>query len=208
MALVRITEVAEGVRLGLWRMSETADDFAHTPIYNDVCSRYGGKARRMEAFCAHALLWAMTGDGLLRISHEPSGCPFVVGMSGDDDACAARDVCIGISHTVGWVALILSDHGPVAVDIEYRSARVRRVAPRFLRPDEPFATVEEMLLAWCAKETVYKLYPSDNLAAADMRVGAFRLADSGLLEVHNMRRQSVVDLRYELTADYALTYTV
>ena len=102
----------------------------------------------------------------------------------------------------------MSDHGPVAVDIEYRSARVRRVAPRFLRPDEPFATVEEMLLAWCAKETVYKLDPSDNLAAADMRVGAFRLADSGLLEVHNMRRQSVVDLRYELTAGYALTYTV
>ena len=58
----------------------------------------------------------------------------------------------------------------MAVDIELRADRVRRIAPRFIRPDEEALTVEQMLVIWSAKETLYKLHSEDDLQFFEMRV--------------------------------------
>ncbi len=53
---------------------------------------------------------------------------------------------ISISHTLGYVAVILSRDYEVGVDIEYVSDRVNRISSRFLRDDEVFADLTEISL--------------------------------------------------------------
>ena len=68
---------------------------------------------------------------------------------------------ISISHTKGYVAVILSPIAPVGIDIEQYGHRVKRVYDRFIRPDEQVEpywgdVTWSMLLHWSAKETIFK----------------------------------------------------
>ena len=58
---------------------------------------------------------------------------------------------------------------------------------------------------WSAKETVYKLFSADNLMFMDMRVLSIH---EHHLCVENLKRNIVVDVFYEFTDDYVLTYAV
>ena len=86
------------------------------------------------------------------VEHNEDGKPMIEGYH------------ISISHTLGYVAVILSRDYEVGVDIEYVSDRVNRISSRFLRDDEVFPGTTDKLIAWCAKETMYKLFSSEHLA--------------------------------------------
>ena len=135
----------------------------------------------------------MTGDDTLCIGHEPSGKPTLPGWH------------ISVSHTRGFAALILSDSQEVAVDIEYQSDRVGRIAKKFIRDDEPVTSIEDMLLLWSAKETLYKLHSDDKLDYFEMRSSA---PCEGRIPVENMKKQKVVSISFEFTDDYVLTFAV
>ena len=169
MALLFINEIDKDVRLGVWEMEENLnyEQFASLPFYDRLMSL--SENRRKETASVYSLLFAMTGNRNLVIGHEPSGKPYVEGYK------------IGISHTKGFVSVILSTSCDVAVDIEYINTRVLRIADRFLREDEkPNALqfskekkekgdkdvvpdVIPTLLFWCAKETIYKLCSDERL---------------------------------------------
>jgi 4'-phosphopantetheinyl transferase EntD len=178
MPLIKVLQLSPHVRMGLWRMDEPFEDT--TP-------------RQRERMAVQHLLTAMTGDPTLTIDHEPSGRPIL-----------SSGLFLSISHTKGYAVLILSDEGPVGIDIEYRSDRVERIANRFIRPDEPAHTTDEKLLVWSAKETVYKLFSEDNLLFFDMRTLSI---GERSLRMENLKRNIVVDVCYEFTDDYVLTYT-
>lgn len=177
MPLLEIRQLAPQVRLGLWRIEEGGD----------------GTHRQRERQAVEQLLLAMTGDDSLIIEHEPSGKPTL----------HLRTSTLSISHTKGYAALLLSECCQLGVDIEYRSDRVERIASRFIHPDEEVNTTDEKLLVWSAKETVYKLFSEDNLMFFDMRTQAI---EPGCLQMKNMKRDIVVEVRYEFTDDYVLTY--
>ena len=142
----------------------------------------------------------MDGDTSFTIGHEPDGKPFVVVRDKPQSRWN-----ISISHTRGYAVVLLSDDSCVGVDIEYRSDRVLRIAKRFIRPDETAATVNEMLLLWSAKEAVYKLFSEDKLAFFDMRALSIR---EEVVWMENMIKNIVVDVCYEYTDDYVLTYAL
>lgn len=108
---------------------------------------------------------------------------------------------ISISHTLGYVAVILSRDYEVGVDIEYVSDRVNRISSRFLRDDEVFADTTDKLIAWCAKETMYKLFSSEHLALKDIKV------DPQSSLVTNMKRNITLQFQCECSSKYILTYT-
>ena len=227
MALVNIREVSTGVRLGLWRMDEEPEElFARYPHLLRLECPYKYSVRRKEFFCVRALLLAMTGDPELRIEHAESGRPFVVGRESqipDKGRDGGTGWEVSISHTKGYAVLMLSSDKAVGVDIEYRSDRVAKIASHYIRPDEmawdcksPVTngtketgkplTTEQMLVLWCAKETLYKLHSDDNLAYFDMRATGFTVDGELLLE--NMKRGTLVKVHIEPTADYVLTWAV
>lgn len=194
MPLIRDEFVAPGVRLAVWRITEHVDDFA-APAHVDLWAMQS-EARKLEVLAVYAMLRHMTGRADLLISHDEAGRPLVPGWT------------LSISHTKGWAALILSGTRAVAVDIEYMSDRVERVAHRFLRPDEEKGNTAHQLVSWSAKETVYKFLHAERLLFWDMRLGAFVVSDKGMVEVEDLKRLNVVKVRFELNADYVLTYAV
>lgn len=193
MPLLRIETLAHGVRLGLWRITEQADELPK-PRRADLAAYHGG--RLLEKLVTYALLQRMTGHDDWVIGHEPSGKPFLEGMH------------ISVSHTKGWAALLLSAEREVAVDIEYVSARVSRIAQRFMREDEYSGNLRAQLICWSAKETTYKFFADDHLTFFDMRMDALGSSDRDVLTMENLPCRQLLPVHYELTPDYVLTWAV
>ncbi|MBO7139200.1 MAG: 4'-phosphopantetheinyl transferase superfamily protein [Prevotella sp.] len=210
MALISIEEVCEGVRLGLWRMDEEPEELlAHFPYLRCFECPYKHSARRKEFYSVRALLIAMTSDPELCIDHVESGRPVVSGR-GLEIPEKRRDTGAGwqvsISHTKGYAALMLSRDKAVGVDIEYRSDRVAKIAAHYIRPDEKAGTVEQMLVLWCAKETLYKLHSDDRLDYFEMRAVAPPNGNELMLE--NIKRGQQVKVHVIPAPDYVLTWAV
>lgn len=128
------------------------------------------------------------------IGHAASGQPLLRGYH------------VGVTHTKGYAALMLSKSCDVACDIEHFSDRVERIKSKFLRKDEIADDLDSLLVHWCGKETVYKLFPEDNLQFSQMRVGPFSTMSDWACEVENMKRGEKVRVDFELTMQFVLTY--
>lgn len=215
MALVEIRQLdAHTTRMGLWRMDESTEELYRLyPHLEALPMSYRSESRQKEYLCIRVLLSVMTGRQDLLIDHLPSGKPVVDGFN------------ISISHTRGYAALVLSRSEAVAVDIEYRSDRVGRIVHKFLLPEEtsalvgrtddsllstecpdrPMPTTDDLLLAWSAKETLYKLHSSDRLDYFEMRC---LQKDGSRIVLENIKRGKVVSIPYKFTDDYVLTWAV
>lgn len=128
------------------------------------------------------------------IGHAASGQPLLRGYH------------VGVTHTKGYAALMLSKSCDVACDIEHFSDRVERIKSKFLRKDEKADDLDSLLVHWCGKETVYKLFSEDNLQFSQMRVGPFSTMSDWACEVENMKRGEKVRVDFELTMQFVLTY--
>lgn len=207
MALVNIREVYPGVSLGLWQMDESVTEllerYPWTNCYQGDLSRFKSDSRKLEFLAVRVLLREMLQmlgcseaqiQRIGNIGHNSAGKPLLKGYN------------ISVSHTKGYAALILSKSREVAVDIEYYSDRVKRIASKFLRKDEKAIDLDALLVHWCSKETVYKLFSEDNLQYADMRVKPFDTMSDWSCEVENLKAKKPVNVDFELTMEFVLTY--
>lgn len=193
MALMTIKKVAPGVKLGLWRIEESIDDF-HIPQREWVFSRFKNESRRLQKLSIYALLGKMTEDNDLIVSHTPSGKPELEGWH------------ISISDTRGYVAVILSRCQRVAVDIEYVANRVNRVASKFIRTDEIATSTMTRLIHWSAKETAFKYYSEQSLQYFEMRLLPFSMQTSGIVNVENLKNGGSLRVHYCQNEAFVLTY--
>lgn len=198
MPIVSVERIGVDVQMGVWRMEETAEALvaAHPQLESvlDLAAAYRSPARRLEVLAVHALLFQLTGDASLRIGHDARGVPLVPGWQ------------ISLSHTRGFAAVILSRKHRVAVDIEYRSNRVERIADRFIRTDEQAEDLRSKLIHWSVKETVYKLFTEEDLKFFDMRLQPLVPGDEGMVQVDDLLCPKVQEVAYRYGADYVLTY--
>lgn len=209
MALLNIREVYPGVSLGLWQIDESVERFySEYPFlqsYRLLVDKYKSDGRKLEYLAIRALLHEMLksrgmSDAQIGkmggITHNAAGKPLLNGFH------------ISITHTKGYAALIISPKQNVAVDIEYFDDRVERIAHKFLRKDEKAQGLDDLLVHWCAKETVYKLFSEDNLQFSQMRVKPFDTMCDWACEVENMKSKNVVRVDFEQTMEFVLTYTM
>lgn len=232
MALINVREVYPNVFLGLWQTTETVDGFFGTygflePYRQHVETSFKNDGRKKEFLAIHALLHEM-----LAICGKPHGARRSKGLQ--DQSKASQDQSkasqglpvadvpmighaasgqpllrgyhVGVTHTKGCAALMLSKSCDVACDIEHFSDRVERIKSKFLRKDEKADDLDSLLVHWCGKETVYKLFPEDNLQFSQMRVGPFSTMSDWACEVENMKRGEKVRVDFELTMQFVLTY--
>lgn len=210
MAVVNIREVYPGVSLGLWQMDESPehlfDLYPHLlPYRSSLDDKYKNDGRKLEFLAIRALMYEMlrvngASKGLLShagdFTHNGQGKPLFRGYH------------VSISHTKGYAALILSKKSEVAVDIEYMSDRVERIASKFLRKDERADSLDAKLVHWCAKETVFKLFSEDNLLFEDMRVKPFDTMADWACDVENLKSGKTARVDFELAMDFVLTYSM
>jgi 4'-phosphopantetheinyl transferase EntD len=210
MAVVNIREVYPGVSLGLWQMDESPEQlfdlYPHLlPYRSSLDDKYKNDGRKLEFLAIRALMYEMlrvngASKGLLShagdFTHNGQGKPLFRGYH------------VSISHTKGYAALILSKKSEVAVDIEYMSDRVERIASKFLRKDERADSLNAKLVHWCAKETVFKLFSEENLLFEDMRVKPFDTMADWACDVENLKSGKTARVDFELAMDFVLTYSM
>lgn len=232
MALINVREVYPNVFLGLWQTTETVDEFFGTygflePYRQHVEISFKNDGRKKEFLAIHALLHEMLAicgkphgarrskglqeqsKGLQDQSKASQGLPVadvpMIGHAASRQPLL-RGYHVGVTHTKGYAALMLSKSCDVACDIEHFSDRVERIKSKFLRKDEKADDLDSLLVHWCGKETVYKLFPEDNLQFSQMRVGPFSTMSDWACEVENMKRGEKVRVDFELTMQFVLTY--
>lgn len=210
MAVVNIREVYPGVSLGLWQMDESPEQlfdlYPHLlPYRSSLDDKYKNDGRKLEFLAIRALMYEMlrvngASKGLLShagdFTHNGQGKPLFRGYH------------VSISHTKGYAALIMSKKSEVAVDIEYMSDRVERIASKFLRKDERADSLDAKLVHWCAKETVFKLFSEENLLFEDMRVKPFDTMADWACHVENLKSGKTARVDVELAMDFVLTYSM
>ncbi len=201
MPLVCEESLDKDVRLGLWKIDESKDEFFDSYPFllsqkDYILESYKSDRRVREVLAVRALIHSMFGSGVV-LSHDDRGCPHL-----------SNGVNIGISHTSGYAAIIVSPVRRVAVDVEYFSDRVERVASRYIRNDEQAYALLSKLLHWCTKETLYKLYPEDELGFEEMQLLSINGNDvKGIITAKNILRNSLVEVRYSVSDRYVLTYS-
>ena len=199
MSLMFIEKVAPGVELGAWSMDESVEDLfscnAVSVSLRKEIDVVRSAQRRLEVASVHALVCHIFGKDM-EIRHDGDGKP-----------CLCNGFNIGISHTKGCAAVIVSEDKEVAVDVEYMDERVERVVGRLLRDDEKAVTLFEKILHWCAKETLYKLYSADHLALSEMRLLSIYGDDgNGVITAENLRRNDVLRLKYKVVNGFVIVY--
>jgi phosphopantetheinyl transferase len=107
--------------------------------------------RKCEWLSVRVLLKNILGEEK-EILYHPSGKPYLADHSHH----------ISISHTKGYVAVIVDKEKEVAIDIEKISPRVEKVSVRFVNREEEESLSEQnrlihLLLYWSAKESIYKM---------------------------------------------------
>ena len=199
MSLMFIEKVAPGVELGAWSMDESVEDLfpcnAVSVSLRKEIDVVRSAQRRLEMASVHALVYHIFGKDM-QIRHDGDGKP-----------CLCNGFNIGISHTKGCAAVIVSEDKDVAVDVEYMDERVERVVGRLLRDDEKAVTLFEKILHWCAKETLYKLYSTDPLALSEMRLLSIHGdGGNGVITAENLRRNTSLRLKYKVVNGFVIVY--
>ena len=195
-------------RWGIWKTSESLEEMLallpHKGKYEEGIGKFAAGSRRLEWLAVRVLLYTMLGEEK-EIRYYSNGKPYL----------ADGSFSISISHTKGYVAVILSSVAPVGIDIEQYGQRVKRVYDRFIRSDErvePYQGDEtwSMLLHWSAKETIFK---SMENADADLRklcLSHFIPQSEGVFQVREYatERQQLFTVGYHICPDFVLTWTV
>lgn len=202
MPLFLSEEIFPDVRLGIWAISESSDDFwALSPYVESSRSEfnalYKSEQRKCEVLAVSLLIKEIIGDNV-QLLHQDNGKPYL-----------SSGMNISISHTRGFAVIIVSHSKQVSVDIEYFSNRIERIRSKFMRDDENASSQVKLLMHWCAKETMYKLFPEDNLTFNKMQLLSVDGNDStGIITAKNIFRNRNVSVYYRTFCNCLLTYAV
>ncbi|MDL2223647.1 4'-phosphopantetheinyl transferase superfamily protein [Bacteroidales bacterium OttesenSCG-928-M11] len=141
--------------LGVKAISETSEKLFSQLEKKELYLPYLEKmseGRKQEWLTVRLLLKELLSGEEKEIHYHPSGQPYF----------ADNSYFLSISHTKGYVAVILNKHHPVAIDIENISPRIEKIQERFLSEREKENLSKEnrlnhLLLHWAAKECLFKI---------------------------------------------------
>lgn len=119
---------------------------------------------------------------------------------------------MSLSHCQGYAAAIAAE-APVGVDVEMISSRVQRIKDRFLSEAEQLLLGQNddaLMLAWSAKESVYKMHGEKKLLFKEQMVieGQDSAAQWLQLRLILPTTQQLLRVRYQFINDCVLSWVV
>lgn len=191
---------------GIWRMEETPEvllsQLSNVQDLTDFISTTTSQTRIIERIAVRVLLKTLLGEEKT-INYQPNGKPYFEDGS----------INISISHTKGYVAVILSQSPLTGIDIEYISDRAKRVRSRFISDMEyidPQHETLHLLLHWSGKETMYKALSKEEIDLKNnFRIHKFTPQQKGFFEASETFTENnfQFQIRYIVADDYVVTYT-
>lgn len=199
-------EETKDYQLGIWKVEENQDQllsfFSDNEKIMESIDGINSQSKILERLAVRILLRSLLKKDI-EILYYDNGRPFL----------KDKEANISISHTKGYVAVILTSHKYVGIDIQYITEKVKKVRSRFISDKEFIDTnkeLEHLLLHWSTKETLYKAISK----GADLRnsflIEHFIPENEGVLKAseHATGFNLVFDVNYKVTTDYVLTYTL
>jgi 4'-phosphopantetheinyl transferase len=200
---------------GIWRMDEEPHELLKSGILSgrDVerVHSFQSIARKKEWICTRMLLSEMMHGQNLSIDYDDTGKPHLRNTKSDKEVTQFH---ISVSHTKNYVAVIVSEKYPVAIDIELIHPRIEKIVHRFINDTElGFIPAENKLqhyfLIWSAKECLYKMYGRKELLFKDhLHVQPFRFNKTGEMDA-SIRKNEIsrqIHLHYFFENDLLTVY--
>lgn len=161
MPIKFIKDLPNGLKLGLWEISETEDELlklSGKALLPDSFGSIKSELQRKQTLAGRLLIKHLSTQvykafhGILK---NAQGKPLLKNLNGH----------ISISHSKNFAAATLHKQFPTGVDIEKTSARMHRVIPRVCSIEEQAEIKDDKTATffWCAKEALYKLYGKEGM---------------------------------------------
>ncbi len=193
---------------GVRSINESSDELlsflSKKELYLPFIENIASENRKREWLAVRVLLKILLNEEK-EIRYTDSGRPYL----------ADRSYHISISHTKGYVAVVLCKDKPVGIDIEYISSRVQKIQNRFLNEREKsnISLQNEcihILLHWSAKESLFKVLGEqdidfksclhiDRFEPQFNEVFSFSAKETKTDYKHNFKVNYLVDTNYVLT---------
>lgn len=193
---------------GIWKIEESSEELfgmlergdEYLPELDCIRTEH----RRQEWLASRTLLQEMLGR-FSRIAYHPNGAPYL----------PDEKLHISISHTKGYVALLLQEQSAAGIDIEYRSDRVLKIRSRFMNLEEEAAIdkvheTEHLLVHWCAKEALFKMIGQTDVDfRKHLHVYPFEYAAEGKFTAFETRTDTGVSykLGYRIHPDFVMVWS-
>jgi 4'-phosphopantetheinyl transferase len=146
----------------VWKISERVEELRTAISLREeedvLYQSFVAESRKKQWLAYRLLVKDLLKPDEFPVEYDASGKPYLAGS----------DFHISVTHTDDLAAVIISQHAKVGIDIERIRPRIEKVRDKFLHPEESACIVkekelEQLTLAWCAKEALYKLYGQRNL---------------------------------------------
>ena len=199
-----------GIQWAVWKMEESLEVLlallpdARRVFCEQELNRFVSERRKMEWLSVRVLLYAMLQEDK-EIGYSPEGKPYLTDHS----------FFISISHTKGYVAVMLASFTPAGIDIEQYAQRVHKVSDRYIRSDEQTEPYQGdmtwgLLLHWSAKEAVFKRMENADADLRKLRLTHFIPQEQGTFQVQELatEQQELYSVGYRICPDFVLTWTL
>jgi phosphopantetheinyl transferase len=162
MALFLRKTIDEQSFYAIWQITETTEELRSSITLKkeeeNLYQAFVAENRKKQWLAYRILLKTLLAPADISIEYDPSGKPFLAGSL----------MHISVTHTEDLAAVIISRNARVGIDIEKVRSRIEKVKDKFLSNEEASSInketeLEQLTLAWCAKEALYKLYGLRNL---------------------------------------------
>ena len=194
-------------RWGIWKMDESIEEllslFSNPEQQLGQMQHLTAQCRRLEWLSVRALLKNICGEEKL-VEYFPSGMPYL----------SDNSFHISISHTRGYVAVILSSQKKVGIDIEQYGERILKLRTKFLSEQEIQTISSEkeiyhLLLHWSAKETMFKLLGEQDVEFKEhLLISPFHPEEKGTFTARELRtaEQQNFLIHYQTHPDFVITW--
>lgn len=201
-----LQHTADTFQWAIWKRTESVEELLallpHNESYKEKLDSFISPNRKQEWLSVRVLLYQLLGEEK-QIDYEPDGKPYL----------ADHSQYISISHTKGYVAVIVSAVAEVGIDIEHYGQRIHKVISRFMRDDEKAGAYGGditwgLLLHWSAKEALFKCIEGSKADLQMLRLEHFEVQLQGVFSAQEYwtERQKIYSVFYLLHPDFVLTW--
>jgi phosphopantetheinyl transferase len=154
--------IDEDTLLAIWQITEGSDELRSVISLDEeeesMYRSFVAESRKRQWLAYRLLIRELVKPEEIKLIYEASGKPVITG----------GHMHLSVSHSDDLATVIISRKANVGIDIEKVKPRITKVTDKFLsRPEmDAISTeneLEQLTLAWCAKEALYKLYGQRNL---------------------------------------------
>ncbi|MFR9166569.1 MAG: 4'-phosphopantetheinyl transferase family protein [Dysgonomonas sp.] len=204
--MLYLKEQEKDFTLGIWKIDESKEElfdlFGNKYFLDKDIQGLKSDNKILERLSVRALLKTLLNEEV-NINYHKSGKPFI----------AKNNLNISISHTKGYVAVLLSPNNEIGVDIQHITPKVLQVQNRFIAENEYIVDNEDkiihLLLHWAAKETLYKAIGTGVNLKKSFCIEKFTPKSEGSFRATYLMSnpKKTFNIQYMVTSDFVFTYT-